>query len=201
MDKTATILKGWMFAFGFIIICSLIAWMISPANPKIKLTSLTKSEIRELCDEDSEAGNAYYVLAAGEYQVLGRFYENTVKMNSVKHYEDVTYACYTVKFLDNNGEPIVMAVRTRTDVNDLEKMAGDVIGKVIALKDDLAAKQTQNYTGDLELERTILNETQDMDGKVRDLAMKAGLISLLLLLAFIVINYITKRKANKVNKN
>ncbi len=194
MDKTATILKGWMFAFGFITICSLIAWMISPANQRVKITSLSRSEIRLICDEGSEAGNTYYVLSAGEYQVLGRFYENTVKMNSVKHYEDVTYACYTVQFLDKNGEPVVMAVRTRTDVNDLEKMAGDVVGKVIALKDDLVAKQTQNYTGDLELEKTILNETQDMDGKVRDLAIKAGLISLFLLIACIVIYRIKERK-------
>lgn len=193
MDKTATILKGWMFACGFIIICSIIAWMISPANPKIKLTSLTKSKIRELCDEGSEAGTTYYMLTAGEYQVFGRFYENTVKMNSVKHYEDVTYACYTVRFLDKNGETVVMAARTRTDVNDLEKKAGDVIGKVIALKEDLAAKQTQKYTGDQELERIILNETQDMDGKVRDLAVKAGLISFFLLLACIVIYRIKER--------
>jgi hypothetical protein len=194
MDKTATILKGWMFAFGFIIICSLIAWMISPANQHVKITSLSRNVIRQICDEGSEAGNTYYVLAAGEYQVLGRFYENTVKMNSVKHYEDVTYACYTVQFLDKNGEPVVMAARTRTDINDLEKMAGDVVGKVIALKDDLAAKQTQNYTGDQELEKIILNETQDMNGKVRDLAIKAGLISLFLLIACIFIYRIKERK-------
>ena len=134
------------------------------------------------------------MLTAGEYEVIGRFYENTVKMNSVKHYEDVTYACYTVRFLDKNGETVVMAARTRTDVNDLEKKAGDVIGKVIALKDDLAAKQTQKYTGDQELEKVILNETQDMDGKVKDLAMKAGLISLFLLIACIVIYWIKERK-------
>ena len=194
MDKTATILKGWMFAFGFIIICSLIAWMISPANQHVKITSLSRNVIRQICDEGSEAGNTYYVLAAGEYQVLGRFYENTVKMNSVKHYEDVTYACYTVQFLDKNGEPVVMAARTRTDINDLEKMAGDVVGKVITLKDDLAAKQTQNYTGNQELEKIILNETQDIDGKVRDLAIKAGLISLFLLIACIVIYRIKERK-------
>ncbi|MBO7340662.1 MAG: hypothetical protein J6U66_11425, partial [Lachnospiraceae bacterium] len=92
------------------------------------------------------------------------------------------------------GETVVMAARTRTDVNDLEKKTGDVVGKVIALKEDLAAKQTQKYTGDQELEKVTLNETQDMDGKVKDLAMKAGLISLFLLIACIVIYWIKERK-------
>ncbi|MBQ6095400.1 MAG: hypothetical protein IJL09_08340 [Lachnospiraceae bacterium] len=194
MNKTTTILKGCMIALGLVVISSFIAWIIIPANKPVKITSLSKSEIRQICDEDPEAGNAYYMLSAGEYEVLGRFYENTVKMNSVKHYEDVTYACYTVRFLDKNGETVVMAARTRTDVNDLEKKTGDVIGKVIALKEDLAAKQTQKYTGDQELERIILNETQDMDGKVKDLAMKAGLISFFLLIACIVIYWIKERK-------
>ena len=67
-------------------------------------------------------------------------------------------------------------------------------GCMIALKDDLAAKQTQKYTGDQELEKVTLNETQDMDGKVKDLAMKAGLISLFLLIACIVIYWIKERK-------
>ena len=194
MNKTTTILKGCMIALGLVVISSFIAWVIIPANKPVKITSLSKSEIRQICDKGSEAGNVYYMLSAGEYEVLGRFYENTVKMNSVKHYEDITYACYTVQFQDKNGEPVVMAARTRTDVNDLEKKTGDIIGKVIALKEDLAAKQKQNYTGDLELGKSILNETQDMDGKVKDLAMKAGLISVILLIACIVIYWIKERK-------
>ena len=193
MNKTTTILKGCMIALGLVVISSFIAWVIIPANKPVKITSLSKSEIRQICDEGTEAGNAYYMLATGKYEMRGRFYENTVKMNSVKHYEDVTYACYTVRFLDKNGEPVVMAARTRTDVNDLERMAGDVVGKVIVMKDDLAAKQTQKYTGDLELEKVILNETQDMDGKVKDLAMKAGLISLFLLIVCIVIYWIKEK--------
>ena len=80
--------------------------------------------------------------------MLGRFYENTVKVNSVKHYEDLTYACYTVQFLDKNGEPVVMAARTLADDNDLENKAGDVSGKLITMKDDLAARQTQSYDGE-----------------------------------------------------
>ena len=187
MDKTRTILQGWMFALGFAAICGFLIWILIPANKPIKIRSLSKSEIRKLCDENSEAETAYYVLSAGEYQVLGRFSENTVKVNSVKHYEDLTYACYTVQFLDKNGEPVVMAARTLADDNDLENKAGDVSGKLITMKDDLAARQTQSYDGELELEKIILNEVRDADSKVKDIALKVGLGSIFLLLALCVI--------------
>lgn len=187
MDKTRTILKGWMFALGFAAVCGFLTWILIPVNKPVKIRSLSKSDIRQICDGSSEAETAYYVLSAGEYQVLGRFYENTVKVNSVKHYEDLTYACYTVQFLDKNGEPVVMAARTLADDNDLEKTAVDVCGKLITMKDDLVARQTQSFAGELELEKIILNEAQDADGKVKDLALKVGLGSIFLLLALCVI--------------
>ena len=54
MDKTRTILQGWMFALGFAAICGFLIWILIPANKPIKIRSLSKSEIRKLCDENSE---------------------------------------------------------------------------------------------------------------------------------------------------
>ena len=80
-----------------------------------------------------------------------------------------------------------MAARTLADENDLENKAGDVSGILIMMKDDLAARQTQSYDGELELEKIILNEVRDADGKVKDIALKVGLGSIFLLLALCVI--------------
>ncbi len=174
------VVKAFRIILMMIIGCGFGIWLFLPKNIVINLTDLTKREIAEAANGNSLVGHGFYRLPEGTYRVIDSFYTDNITVPSVRHYEERTYKFYNILFSDVNGENVVIAVKSNIAVIDPEENAGEIVGKMNLLSDQMKGRQLQSYNGEDILDGVLFFQTMDLEGRLRTIGAKAGIVSAVL---------------------
>ncbi|MBR3102558.1 MAG: hypothetical protein IKH46_01920 [Lachnospiraceae bacterium] len=174
------VVKAFRILLIMITVCSFGIWLFLPNNKPVNLTDLTKKEIVELANGDTLVGHGFFRLPEESYRVIDCFYTDSIVVSSVKHYEQRTYKFFNILFRDVNGESVVIAAKSDIAVLDPEENAGEIVGKMNFMSDQMQNRQLESYKDENMLDGVLFYQTMDLEGVLKSIGAKVCIASAIL---------------------
>ena len=178
--KAIATVKAYRIVIIMVMVLGFGMWAFIPNHKPVNLTDLTKKEILEAANADSLVGHGFFRLPEGRYHVINEFYSDTVKINSVKHYEEVTYKYSNISFRDAKGENVVIVLKTDSDLIDPRKHEGEVVGKMNLMSDQMKGRQIQSYDDKNRLDGVMFYQTISLETRIKELGAKIAFVCAIL---------------------